>query len=366
MLKERNKTMKQRVTKWTALLLAVVCASVSLFSCGNQKSAVSYGKYEVSQALFQYLCCLEKTNYLYEAYGVDSSSVSSSQLEDNALIWTSVDVNGETVADSLKTDVLEDVQRLLYFQKYATDQGYVLTDENKKAIKEDFNKMISQFEDKKAFNKEMKKYGIDYDSMYEYYLMQSLAWKGEDLLFGDDGTMKITEDSARNYFNDKYVTVGCIFINTKNKTFSNGKVVVLPADEKAAKEAQADSVYARALAGEDFDTLCVENSDQGSITPEKSKEGYTFTTGGFVNSDAENKAFAMKKGEIARVDTDGGVYILQRRALNASYFEKASETIITQLEELKKYSLVNAVAEEFKLNEDFLNSLDIAALNHVV
>ncbi len=360
--------MKKQMKKIISLCLAAILIAFSLCACSgvDTGAAVSYGKLEISRSIFQYLCCMEKTNYLYEAYGVEPSSVSSSQLEDNSMIWTAVDASGASVADSLKTDVLEDVQRLLYFKQYALDQGFVLTNESKKAIKESFNEMIAQFEDKKEFNKEMKKYGIDYDEMFEFYQIQSLAAKGEDLLFGENGKMKVTEDTAKQYFNDKYITIGCIFINTKNKTFPNGKVVVLPADEKEAKEKQADDVFARAQAGEDFNALCVENSDQGAITPEKAKEGYTFTTGGFVNADAENRAFEMKNGEIARVDTDGGVYILQRRPLNSAYFESESETITAQITELKKYSLVNAESEKFKLDEDFLNDLDIVALPHVV
>lgn len=360
--------MKKTMKKMISLCLALIFLVLSLSSCSSVDTgtALSYGKHKITKALYQYLCCLEKTSYLYEAYGVDSSQVSSSQLEDNPMIWAATDGNGVSVANSLKTDVLEEVQRLLYFKKRALDEGYVLNDESKKTIKNELNKMIAQFEDKKSFNKEMEKYGIDYDEMLEYYQLQSLAWKGEDLLFGEDGSMKVTEETAKKYFEEKYVTVGCIFINTKNKTFPNGKVVVLPADEKAAKAAQADSVYNKAVAGEDFDTLCAENSDQGTITLEKAKEGYTFTTGGFVNGDAEKKAFAMEKGEIARVDTEGGVYILQRRALNASYFESESENIISQIVELKKYTLVNAEAENFKLNEDFLEELDISAIPHVV
>lgn len=360
--------MKKRMKKILCLCLAMIFVALPLCACGgvDTGAAVSYEKLKVSRAIFQYLCCLEKTSYLYEAYGVDPSQVSTSQLEDNPMIWTAVDATGTSVSDSLKTDVLEEVQRLLYFKKYAQDQGFVLSDESKKSIKESFNQMISQFEDKKAFNKEMKKYGIDYDEMFEFYQMQSLASKGEDLLFGENGKMKVSEETAKQYFNDKYVTIGCIFINTKNKTFPNGKVVALPADEKAAKEKQADSVMSRVLAGEDFDTLCVENSDQDIITLEKAKEGYTFTDGGFVNSDVEKKAFEMKNGDIARVDTDGGVYILQRRVLNSSYFESESEIIISQIAELKKYSLVNAEAENFKMDEDFLNGLDIVALPHVV
>lgn len=360
--------MKKKMTKLISFCLALILLVLPLSACSNvdTDAAVEYGKQEISRAIFQYLCSQKKTSYLYEAYGVDSSQLSSSQLQDNAMIWTAVDANGSTVADSLKMEVLEDVQRLLYFKQYALDQGYVLTDEIKKEIKKQFNDMIFQFDDKKAFNKAMKPYGIDYDELFVYYQTQSLAAKGEDLLFGEDGAMKVTEETAKKFFEDKYITVGCIFINTKNKTFPNGKVVVLPADEKKAKEELADSVYDRALAGENFDALCVEYSDQGTITEEKAKEGYTFTTGGFVNSEVEKKAFEMKKGDIVRVDTDGGVYIVQRRVLNASYFESEAANITNQIAEMKKYTLVGGELEKFVVDEDFLENLDIVSLPHVV
>ena len=153
--------MKKNMRKIISFCLALIFAVLPLSSCGNVDTgaAVKYEKLEVSRSIFQYLCCLEKTKYLYEAYGVDSSQVSTSQLEDNSMIWTAVDGSGTSVADTLKTDVLEEVQRLLYFKKYALEQGFVLNDESKKAIKQSFNEMIAQFEDKKAFNKEMEKYG---------------------------------------------------------------------------------------------------------------------------------------------------------------------------------------------------------------
>lgn len=87
---------------------------------------------------------------------------------------------------------------------------------------------------------------------------------------------------------------------------------------------------------------------------------------GFVNAQAEKKVWEMKTGEVARVDTDGGVYILYRKPLNPDYFEQVKEVIRTELEEVKKFAIVNKVEKEFKVNEKFLNELNIQEIPHVV
>ena len=46
--------------------------------------------------------------------------------------------------------------------------------------------------------------------------------------------------------------------------------------------------------------------------------------------------------------------------------EKVKETIRSQLEEVKKYALVSEVDKEFKINEKFLNELNIQEIPHVV
>ena len=80
--------MKKMRISLTALLLALVMLSSCLMtSCSKSEPVLTYKGETVSCAIFQYLCSQKKTDYLYEAYGVDKSSVSSSQLQDNASIW---------------------------------------------------------------------------------------------------------------------------------------------------------------------------------------------------------------------------------------------------------------------------------------
>ena len=359
--------MKQRKMRILSFLLVLVMALPLVTSCAgvNKKAAVSFQGEEINCATFQYLCSLKKTSYLYEAYGVSEGSVSSSELQDNAAIWTAKAEDGSTVADTLKSEVLDEVKLFLYMAKYAKDQGFTLGDKEKKLVKQQFDKAVSNYGDKKSFNREMKRYGINYDQMLAYNYFQTLAYQGLELLFGENGSRRITDESVEKYFKDHYATTLCIFINTKDKTYPNGKVVGLPQDEKEAKLSLAESVYQKALAGEDFASLVTAYSDTGS-DGETAANGYTFRQGGFVNSKAEEKVFQMKTGEIARVDTDGGVYILCRKALNTDFFDSAKQSIRTELEEVKKYALVSDVDKEFKVNTDFLNTLDIAAIPHVV
>lgn len=359
--------MKKTRMTLTALCL-VLTTLLSLFATGcsaGGKKAVSYKDESISTAVLQYLCSQKKTDYLYEAYGVDKSSVSSSQLQDNATIWQATAADGTSVGDTLKSEVLDEAKLFLYMSHYAKSKGYTLGAEEKKLVKSEFDNLVSNYGDKKTFNREMKKYGVTYEDMLEYNYLQTLAYQGINLLFGENGTQRISDENLEKYYKNNYATAACIFINTKSKTYSNGKVVGMPEEEKQEKLALADDLYAKVQAGEDFSALALEYSDQ-AIDEESAKKGYTFAKGGFVNEQAEEKIWTMKNGEFARVDTEGGVYILYRKPLNAEAFEKVKESIRTQLEEVKKFALVSEVEKEFKVNEKFLNELNIQEIPHVV
>lgn len=356
----------KRMNKAFVLFLAMTLLVLpALSACGNASAAVSFEKESVSTKVFQYLCSMKKTDYLYEAYGVTSSTISSSQLQDNPSIWSATAEDGTTVADTLKSEVLDEVKLFLYLSDYAKEQGYVLGSAEKKMVRDEFDKILINYGSKAEFNRAMKQYGVNYDAILEYNYLQALAYQGLELLFGASGSMKISDGAVEKYFKNNYATASCIFINTKTKTYSNGKVVGLPEEEKAAKEKLATEIFDRAKAGEDFAFLALTYSDQ-AITEEDARAGYTFEKGGFVNAEAEKAVFEMKNGQISRVDTDGGVYILCRKPLNESGFEEAKSAIRSQLEDVKKYALVSEVEDKYKLNTDFLNELNIASIPHVV
>jgi foldase protein PrsA len=359
--------MKKVMKKMTALLLLCATLLVLASSCSGVDTsyAVRYGSGEVSKALFQYLCSMEKTTYLYELWKVDSSTYSAGQLQDNPAFWSAATADGTTLADDLKLRVLQKVQIYLYMQQHAKNQGYSLSADQKKTIEQEFNKNILSFGTKGAFNEYMAQYGVNYDQIILYNELQSLAYQGNELLFGETGSMRISEDSAKRYFDKNYITVSCIYINTKNKTYPNGKNVILPPEEMEEKINLAKNLLARAQSGEDFTALVKEYSDLTSADA-MAEKGYTFEKGGFVNPDAEARAFTMNTGEIVSVETDKGVYIIRRDALDQTYFSTEKESIRTTLEEAKKLSLILDAKDSFEMDEEFMNGLDIANLPHLV
>lgn len=359
--------MKKRWSSLAVFCMTVVLLVTSLFTgCSEEEEiAISYQKESVSCGLFQYLCSQKKTDYLYEAYGIDKSTLSSSQLQDNPAIWKAKSEDGQTVAEKLKEDALAELKLYMYMSNYAKSKGYSMGTNEKNYVKNEFNKVVSSYGDKDTFNREMEQYGVDYDQLLEFNYLQTMAYQGMNLLFGENGTQRISDESLMKYYKNNYATVGCIYINTKTKTYANGKVVGMPEEEKQEKIALADQVFAKVQAGEDFVTLALEYSDQ-DIDEAAAKKGYTFKKGGFVNTQAEEKVWTMKTGDFARVDTENGVYILVRRPLNEAYFESIEETIRTELEEEKKQAMVSKAESAFEINEEFIKNLNIAEIPHVV
>lgn len=358
--------MKKRVQRTICLLLTLILALSALTACSSVDSAdaVSYQGNALSRAVISYLCAVEKTNYLYEAYGITSDDMSASELQDNEAIWSAATVDGLTVADNLKMDVLQQAQETLYFYHWAVSQGYTLTADVKASVKAQFDKMIRSFETKGEFSRYMSQYGADYDTILNYNYIQTVANKGQDLLFGEEGTMAATDTETKNFFDKSYITVGVIFINTKTKIYPNGKEVFLPEDEKAEKIRLAEELETKLAAGEDFATLAAEYSERGN--EEQHADGYTFNRGGFENAVVEEKAFDMSVGDTLRVDTDEGVYILRRMTLNDEHFANEKIAIRYTLNEIKKFSLLADELDRFTVDSDFFDSIDIAAMPHMV
>lgn len=352
----------------SVLVLALCCAlllpAFSACSSGFEtKPFLEYGSQSMTGAVFQYLCCLEKTNYLYEIYGKDSSSTSASALTDNPSFWVMQDENGTTVGEALKSGVLQNVKVMLYLAQYAVDAGYSLTDSDKAKMKANLDQLASNFHTKKEFNRAIAQYGVNYNLLYDYYLLQGQASIGNYLLFGENGKYTVNDDRTREYYVNNYTTIQAIYINNVNKTYANGKTVYMPDEEKAQKTALAEEVYRKLLAGESASELARAYSERSTETT--LEKGYTFKAGGFGVTQVEEAAKGLKIGESAKVETASGIYLIQRLALNMDMLTNEKDSISEELENADKLRLVNSVASQFTLNEDFYASIDVAALTHV-
>ena len=357
--------MNKTIFRALSLALACVLLSLAFTSCGgvDTKKAVSYEDYSLSRAQFQYLCCLKKTEDLYELYQLSPESTSSRALQDNAAFWTAADETGKTLGETLKEEVLQDVKELLYLEQVAKNADLTLTDAEKQEIRAQFDKLLTSYRDKDELNETMAQYGVDYDELLSYTYHQNLAHQGRTLLFGNGGSARVSDAAVQKRYEESYYAVQYLYLNHKNKTYPNGKTVVLPESESKAVQEKAEELLLRLTAGEDFLTLCAAYSES---TDTAAATGLVLEKGAFGDAAAEQAFLSSDGKQIEKVVTDQGIYLFRRTSLPASPAAEQQSALRSALEDEKLRERIRSVEDDFSVAESFLSSLDIATLPHVI
>lgn len=167
-----------------------------------------------------------------------------------------------------------------------------------------------------------------------------------------------SDEEIKEYAEKNYVRVSHILVSTLDE---NG----LPLDGDALEEktALANSLYNRAVAGEDFDALVKEyGEDPGMASAPK---GYFFTTGKMVK-EFEDKSFELEVGEIGEpVKTSYGYHIIKKLPLDVEA-EIANETneyweIVYLLGGEEGYNIIAEYASTLPVEKtDALNDLKVS------
>ena len=356
----------KNIRRFTALFLCFAALAFLFSSCSSFATAsfLTYRDQTVPQAIFQYLCCVEKTNYLYELYGADRSTTKASSLQDSPAIWTAADADGKTMGEHLKENVLDSLRVMVYLAQYGVDEGYTLSASDEASVKKNLDSLAANFNTKSEFNELIAQYGVDYDLLYEYYLLQARASIGNYMLFGDNGKMAVTDAKVREYYSSHYQTVRLILINNQSRTYPNGKTVYLPEDEKERKTALADEILEKLKAGEDYAALCRAYSD-GYTDEETIASGFTFKSGDdaarlwekSIPSDAKN-------GEWMKIETEGGIFLIAKAALDQTKLDAEKDSISDELENELKKELADSVSSEMNVDREYLDSVSVADLVH--
>lgn len=184
------------------------------------------------------------------------------------------------------------------------------------------------------FNKYLKEKGLDEDFVRDVLAADLLK---EKLLEQTD--IEASDEEINEYYNKNYYRAKHILIMTGD-------------DEEASKE-KADSILARINAGEDFDTLMNEYTEDPGT--KNSPDGYTFTDGEMV-SEFENTVKNLEEGSVEICKSSFGYHIVKRLALDESALEDVKEDISTAVINDMFVSKLYDMAEEnnikIKENED--------------
>ena len=159
-----------------------------------------------------------------------------------------------------------------------------------------------------AFLKQIGSFGFS-DQSYSNFMYISQCYNAlNDYYFGTNGTNVPSDEDLRQYFADNYIAAKHILISTVDST--TGETIRTDAEAKA----EAQKILDRINAGEDYDTLMNEYSEDPGLSG--NPDGYIFTEGEMV-TEFYDGAKALAEGEVSGlVKSDYGYHIIKREPLD--------------------------------------------------
>ncbi len=213
----------------------------------------------------------------------------------------------QEAADYVKESAEHSVKLGVVYGAIAQENSIALSDESRKLIDDALAQTKEQMGED-ALQEVLEYYGGEdnYRAVLENLQLQQQVLTE---IYGD----QILQNVQDNYVHVKHILIP-FAQETADSASASGSESAAPADH-SAEQAKAQKVLDKLEAGEDFDALREEYSED----PGQPEEGYTFTTGYMVKP-FEDAAFALKAGEVSGlVETDYGYHIIQRLPIDEAY-----------------------------------------------
>ena len=176
---------------------------------------------------------------------------------------------------------------------------------------------------KDAYLNQIAQFGFS-DQTYQNFMYISQCYQAlNDYYFGENGVNTPSDEDIQKYFEDNYITAKHILITTVDPASGETKRT----DEEAKKEAQ--SILDRINAGEDFDTLMNQYSEDTGLS--NNPNGYTFTEGQMV-TEFYDGAKALAEDEVSElVKSSYGYHIIKRVKLDDSQLDNFKSDIVSAI-----------------------------------
>lgn len=176
---------------------------------------------------------------------------------------------------------------------------------------------------KDAYLNQIAQFGFS-DQTYQNFMYISQCYQAlNDYYFGENGVNTPSDEDIQKYYEDNYITAKHILITTVDPASGETKRT----DEEAKKEAQ--SILDRINAGEDFDTLMNQYSEDTGLSNDPN--GYTFTEGQMV-TEFYDGAKALAEDEVSElVKSNYGYHIIKRVKLDDSQLDNFKSDIISAI-----------------------------------
>lgn len=276
-------------------ILFAFLAVLMLSSCGA-KPVATVGNIKITEGEFKF--------YLNSI----KNQMSGTELQTDE-DWQTWEIEGEKAIDVAKGRAMEiAVANALYIEA-AKAAGFELTEEEKDQLSTIKEKVVSGYGDKKQYNEFLKTNNIT-DSFIEMMCESSLYFN--KILKSIDVSEATDEANMRKYFEENRAEFEAEYRKAKHILFLtvDGTTREQKSTEEAdAAKARAEEIYKRVQAGEDFDALMHEFSEDPGL--ETAPDGYVFTSGEMV-PEFESATDSIGFGDVTLCQSSLGYHIIKR------------------------------------------------------
>lgn len=359
---EGNKKMRLR---FIAAVLAVVMILIGLAGCGSTSpTAISFGDVKISANMFCYWMSRYKAVFLYSYFGTDT---------DNAQIWTQELASGVTIGAFLESIAISNIMSNAICLKLFDDYGLKLTNDEMNSIDQNIETKIQTAGSKSALNSALSAYGVNSNILRDIYIAEAKISSLQTYLYGDNGIDKATDLDITNYYESNYYRCKHILIRTDVKYLfdDNGDPVVdtetstyktinLTDEEKITQKELAADLEKRLAAGEDYDALVIQYSEDTGM--QYFADGYYINSStNFLPSEIVTAVANMNIGEIKTVESSFGIHIVKRYELiDGAYNDELYATsmfgdMISTVTSVKMQTLISQYADLVVTNDDIID-----------
>lgn len=359
--------MKKKVT---ALLIALLCVSTSLTGCNTSKVVMSYGDSVITENVFKYYLSYYKNIYL-QTY---------SDMKDEASYYQTILPDGQTAEEYLFNMTVENVMMTLICMEEFDKAGLTIADSVKNEVDEYLTDLVNEYAggDKKSLNATLSQYGVNLKMLSGIYMDQDKSSYLYDYLYGDNGTIGVTDEDKQTYLEENYCHVIHMYVNdayyyplTEDgyvQTDSNGNYITSPLTEEMLieKNATIEAIDTALAAGEDFIDVYDTYSEDHYY-----ENGYYLSQSMDFIDEVIDTAFSMEMNTWQKVHSDYGTHYIYKIPMdaspwnseaNADFFDDFETTVASEL--FMEY--VRTYLSEVEVDWEVLNtySVEASAVNY--
>lgn len=323
-------------------IIAMMLAVLMLSSCTGGKPVATVGDIKITKGEFEF--------YLFSI----KNQMKGTELQTDE-DWETQEIEGKKAIDVAKQRAMDiAVENAMYIEA-AEAAGLTLTADEKKKVDSTKVQIVSGYGGEKAYKEFLKENNIS-DKFIEmmckstaYYTKIGQKVNEENQMSDEDRKQYFVRNQAE--LEGEIRKAKHILIMTVDSVTRQPK----SEEEMAAAKVLAEDILARVRAGENFDKLMNEYSEDPGL--ETAPDGYVFGSGEMV-PEFEQAVDSVGFGKIAFCESDFGYHIIKRLPLS---YEDAADKVKDKITEELIDEQIEKWKEEFSIkvtkNEDVLKDI---------